>query len=87
MKAKDFLEKQLITDSMSVVDKYKQNYSRKELCKFAEAYHQAKLKLLNMPDVSSSVCDTCAYLESLVYHDMMWCRDCEQGNHFKQTDG
>ena len=45
------------------------------------------VKLLHMPDRNNSVCDTCAYLKSSVYHDMMWCRDCKQGNHFKQTDG
>lgn len=31
-------------------------------------------------------CENCAYFKSQVYHDLMWCRDCQQGNHFKQKN-
>ena len=43
MTAKDFFDNQISTNANScVVSPYRQKYSRNDLIKFAEAYHQAK---------------------------------------------
>jgi len=54
MNAINFFDGQLITDANSVINKNKEKYSRFELVRFAEAYHAAKLKLLNIADVVCS---------------------------------
>ena len=52
MTAGEFFKNQSITDeSRFVIDKNKRNYTAYEVCKFAEAYHKAKLKLLGISDV------------------------------------
>ena len=53
MNAINFFDGQLITDANSVINKNKEKYSRFELVRFAEAYHAAKLKLLNIADVNN----------------------------------
>lgn len=30
-------------------------------------------------------CENCTYYKGESYHDKMWCRDCQQKNHFKLT--
>lgn len=32
------------------------------------------------------VCADCKYYKAETYHDQMWCRDCQQKNHFEQTE-
>ena len=53
MTAKEFFESQLITDSSSVIDKYAHTFNRSQLIRFAEAYHDSKVKKLNMPVVTN----------------------------------
>jgi len=61
MNAGEFFKNQSMTDeSKFVIDKTKRNYNAYEVCKFAEAYHEAKLKLLGIADVKPRF-----YLESL----------------------
>ena len=43
MNALQFFESQLVTDAASVIDKTRQKYSRNDLIKFAEAYHDFKI--------------------------------------------
>ena len=42
-------------------------------------------KKLIIPHVIKSVCENCKYFNSQKHHDKMWCRDCQQKNHFEQT--
>ena len=32
-----------------------------------------------------AVCENCRFNKPKNYHDQMWCRDCQQKNHFEQT--
>ena len=32
-----------------------------------------------------AVCENCIFNKPKNYHDQMWCRDCQQKNHFEQT--
>ena len=32
-----------------------------------------------------AVCENCRFNNPKNYHDQMWCRDCQQKNHFEQT--
>ena len=52
MNATDFFQNQLLTDASSVIDKTRQKFSRNDLIKFAEAYHEFKI---NKPPKSFSV--------------------------------
>lgn len=31
-------------------------------------------------------CQSCEYIKGTSYHDLMWCRDCQQMNHYKMKD-
>jgi hypothetical protein len=44
------------------------------------------LSKLHQPNVIESVCYTCRFNKSITYHDKMWCRDCQQKNHYEQTE-
>jgi hypothetical protein len=46
----------------------------------------AILSKLHQPTVSDAVCSTCRFNKSNTYHDKMWCRDCQQKNHYEQTN-
>jgi hypothetical protein len=41
---------------------------------------------LHQPTVSDEVCSTCRFNKSNTHHDKMWCRDCQQKNHYEQTE-
>jgi hypothetical protein len=43
-------------------------------------------EILHQPTVSDAVCSTCRFNKSNTYHDKMWCRDCQQKNHYEQTE-
>lgn len=43
-------------------------------------------KLCDLHNVISSGCKNCKFNKPKNYHDEMWCRDCQQGNRFEQTD-
>ncbi len=55
MTANEFFENQLITDANSVIDKTAHKFSRSDLIKFATAYHESKVKNLDIPFVSVSL--------------------------------
>ena len=66
MTAKDFFEQQLITDADSVIDKNAHKFSRTDLIKFATAYHESKVKNLDIPNVINQErpCETCIWCAS-----------------------
>ena len=33
------------------------------------------------------ICGKCRFVKESTYHDQMWCRDCQQGNHFEADKG
>ena len=51
MNAKEYFEKQRITDVISVIDEDKGLYNRFDVYAFAEEYHKAKLESLEFIDV------------------------------------
>jgi len=58
---------------------------------FTERFNDAweQVKKLNKPAVSNNevaVCENCRFNKPKNYYDYMWCRDCQQKNHFEQTD-
>lgn len=46
--------------------------------------NNAVLPLVSNNEVA--VCENCRFNKPKNYHDHMWCRDCQQKNHFEQTD-
>lgn len=57
MNAEEFFKTQLITDANSVIDINAHKYSRSDLLRFAEAYHEARMKdeLIDYDNYYSSI--------------------------------
>lgn len=81
MTAKEFFEKQLITDANSVIDKTAHKFSRTDLIKFATAYYKSEVKNLDIPCVIKSVCPKCNGKDVRPYKDHLCCYEC--GNYWQ----
>ena len=45
-----------------------------------------KVVLRGSPEVEELDCAKCKYYEGQIFHDKMWCRDCQQKNKFTPMD-